>query len=785
MSEKEGGATTPVTGVADGPQFDSIGLDWALAYSREGWAVFPCHSIVRAKCTCPEGAACEKGPGKHPRTRNGVKDATTDEARIRGWWARWPNANVAIAMGGDLNLVAVDIDPRKGGSESALELADTLKASTGGAGKHYIYTSSVPISNRGEFVTGIDFKSEGGYIIAAPSNHASGGRYDWINWGHTIEPLPQSVLDAISGAGSSSQGGSTGFDFSNVLNGLNKGERNDMLFRYACWLRRTFREDRQVVEFNVRFVNARSSPPLGDSEVDTIVGSAFKQDHDVVREGAMAWVQSLNTQDGWDEPIPLVTNENLPPFPIEALPPTLKNMAVAVAEANQVPVDLAASMGLAALAASLVGRVTTRINESWTETANVYVLGLIDSGNRKSSTQARMVAPLIAMQKVLQLDARDRIAHGKARKKRLFDVAKAAATALRKDPTNADLIRAAESANFDAEEYFVESLPLLLVSDATPEAIGMRLAEQDERLAVFDAEGGGLITMMGARYSGKGTPSNLDMLLKAHDGGATTVTRVGREEPMVLDSPQLTIGVLSQPETLREVMGVSGAFDRGLVARMMILAPPDILGSRKTRTTPVPEAIEMAYTSMLGSFVQTLWPLVDSEELKMEPAAVERLLLFAESIEPRLARDGDLRPLGGFAGKIVGAAARYATLHHLGWYGPAGLNIPVNEGSVAKGIAMAEYTVDHYRYVMAATGFVAEIAIADRIIRWLKRDQRSEFKRRDVQKSLRIERVDELDDPLVLLEEHGFIRSLGVKRNARAGRNPSDSFSVNPAIWRP
>lgn len=784
MNEVGEGATPPETLVTDGSQFENSRLAWALAYSRAGWAVFPCHSIVRGRCTCTKGSGCQM-PGKHPRTIHGVKDAATDEALIAAWWERWPDANVAIAMGGDLNLVAVDIDPRKGGSVEGLDLADTLIASTGGAGKHYIYTSSVPVSNRTDVVTGIDLKSEGGYIVAAPSNHISGGQYAWTNWGRTIEPLPQSVLDAISADRSGGDVGSSGFDFSTVLDGLDVGQRNDMLFRYACWLRRTFHDDRELVEFNVRAINARSSPPLGDGEITTIVSSAFKQDHDAVREGAMAWVQTLNSRDGWEEPIPLVTNENLPPFPINALPPRLKDMAIAVAEANQVPVDLAASMGLAALAASLVGRVTTRINESWTETANVYVLGLIDSGNRKSSTQARMVAPLVAMQKVLQHDARDRIAFGKARKKRLIDVAKAAATALRKDATNADLIVAAEQANLDAEEYFVESLPLLLVSDATPEAIGMRLAEQDERLAVFDAEGGGLITMMGARYSGKGTPSNLDMLLKAHDGGATTVTRVGREEPMVLDSPQLTIGVLSQPETLREVMGVSGAFDRGLVARMMILAPPDILGSRKTRTTPVPEHVEMAYSSMLASFVQTLWPLVDSEELKMEPAAVERLLLFAELIEPRLARDGDLRPLGGFAGKIVGAAARYATLHHLGWYGTAGLNIPINEGSVAAGILMAEYTVDHYRYVMAATGFVADIAIADRIIRWAKRDQRSEFKRRDVQKSLRIERVDELDGPLQLLEEHGFIRSLGVKRNARAGRNPSDSFAVNPVVWRP
>jgi hypothetical protein len=53
--------------------------------------------------------------------------------------------------------------------------------------------------------------------------------------------------------------------------------------------------------------------------------------------------------------------------------------------------------------------------------------------------------------------------------------------------------------------------------------------------------------------------------------------------------------------------------------------------------------------------------------MTIDPDAVEMLLDFQDKIEPRLAKDGDLRPLGGFAGKIVGSAARFAALHHLGW----------------------------------------------------------------------------------------------------------------------
>ena len=50
-------------------------LKGALVYAGRGIPVFP----------------CEAG-GKRPLTADGFLEATTDETRIRRWWARWPNA---------------------------------------------------------------------------------------------------------------------------------------------------------------------------------------------------------------------------------------------------------------------------------------------------------------------------------------------------------------------------------------------------------------------------------------------------------------------------------------------------------------------------------------------------------------------------------------------------------------------------------------------------------------------------------------------------------------------
>ena len=82
----------------------SATLTAALAYAARGWQVIPLHGcahpahtpLAQGRCTC--GAPDCARPGKHPRTRGGVHDATTDAAIIRAWWTQWPDANIGIAL---------------------------------------------------------------------------------------------------------------------------------------------------------------------------------------------------------------------------------------------------------------------------------------------------------------------------------------------------------------------------------------------------------------------------------------------------------------------------------------------------------------------------------------------------------------------------------------------------------------------------------------------------------------------------------------------------------------
>jgi hypothetical protein len=148
-------------------------LDYALEYAGRGWPVFPCR-------------------GKVPATRRGFYDASVDPEQIRRW--TWHDS-IGICTGN--GLVVLDVDPRHGGNDSLRELEDahgeirTLSARTGGGGLHLYLAGELPARNG--FRPGLDLKARGGYVIAPPSLHESGNRYEWIaveNLPETPQPVP-------------------------------------------------------------------------------------------------------------------------------------------------------------------------------------------------------------------------------------------------------------------------------------------------------------------------------------------------------------------------------------------------------------------------------------------------------------------------------------------------------------------------------------------------------------------------------------------------------------------
>jgi hypothetical protein len=173
-------------------------LDAAIRYAQLGFRVIPL-----------------KERSKEPLIADWPNKATTDEATIRGWWAKWPKANVGIATGryGDGYFCVLDFDPRNGGDwygdVGRETLPPTWVVHTGGGGRHYYYKT--PYSLRGrKLKDGVDLKGEGGYVVAPPSIHPEGGAYVWevgaAPGDMPIGGVPEWVLREAAGEGAPENG---------------------------------------------------------------------------------------------------------------------------------------------------------------------------------------------------------------------------------------------------------------------------------------------------------------------------------------------------------------------------------------------------------------------------------------------------------------------------------------------------------------------------------------------------------------------------------------------------
>lgn len=139
----------------------------ALWYATNGIAVFP----IQPR---------DKKP--FPGTR-GFKDATTDPAAVRRWWAHTPNANIGVPTG--IRFDVIDVDGRDGYFALAdLKDADILppilgKVQTPRGGRH-LYVPKSGDGNAAGVWPGVDYRGIGGYVVAPPSIGATGRRYDWL-----------------------------------------------------------------------------------------------------------------------------------------------------------------------------------------------------------------------------------------------------------------------------------------------------------------------------------------------------------------------------------------------------------------------------------------------------------------------------------------------------------------------------------------------------------------------------------------------------------------------------
>ena len=147
----------------------------ALAYVSKGWPVLP---------LVPKN--------KNPLTSHGLLDSSTDPDQIRAWWNKYREANIGIRTGIAFDVLDIDGEAGSPAWQSIRDITGGQYIHTGpvastGKGYHLLFEVT-GARNTANKLPGLDFRGQNGYIVASPSIHPSGHRYQWVR---DPGPLPE------------------------------------------------------------------------------------------------------------------------------------------------------------------------------------------------------------------------------------------------------------------------------------------------------------------------------------------------------------------------------------------------------------------------------------------------------------------------------------------------------------------------------------------------------------------------------------------------------------------
>lgn len=771
-------------------------LTAALWYAVRGFPVFPVHSAAGGRCSCGKSNCAH--PGKHPRTAHGFKDATTDVARIKECWGKWPEANIGMPTGAVTGLLVIDVDPRNGGEESLESLfakhgrfPNTAEQKTGGGGRHFVFRDpgiAVPKT----LAPGIDLKGEGGYMVVAPSIHASGNAYQWdgIKGAKALLKLadpPVWLLEYIAAARDGSRDDPKSVRDSKKVP---RGKRNDHLTSLGGTMRKRGMSREAIEAALVEENRLRCDPPLSEAEVRRVAASiASYRPGDDDRAPRAVGIED------WPKPEPI--QGELPPvvlFSEDLLPLSFRPLVRDVTQRMQVPMDYPAVAMVLCLGGAVNRRATIqpKANDTgWIVVPNLWGGIVAPPGYLKSPVIQAISRPLIKIEELWRNEFKAEL-DDYQREKEEADLRYSAWKDLYKQASKKkDGTIPIRPDNTLAEPR----LKRLVTNDATFEALHQTMSENPAGILVIRDE----LTGWWSTLDRAGREGERAFCLQAWNGDTGhTIDRIGRGTIHVEACCMSMLGGI-QPGRLRSYLADAlkdGPSNDGLIQRFQLLVWPDTEPEWKYVDRAPDRASEATAERVFRNLVA-----LDSEgpmRFRFAPDAQELFIEWLARLEVRV-RGDELHPaLVSHLSKYRSLMPSLALLFELADWAAAGpmsveagatdpdqcLRISLEHARQA--VAWCDYLESHARRIYSCIT-TPQMRAAQLLAEKLKKRQIAQdgfFSCREVY----LKGWSGLDTPelarmaVEVLQDAGWIRDV-VREPGPFGGRPSARYQVNPRVW--
>ena len=507
-------------------------------------------------------------------------------------------------------------------------------------------------------------------------------------------------------------------------------------------------------------VAALSLPPKGDV-VDWL--KAFHQKHGRKATAADVWAlpviertpekveavgsDSSHSNKGgntnaptWPEPQPLTEKIEAEPYPVDALPDTIRAAVEEVGGFVKAPVPMVATSAIAALSLAIQAFYDVERASKLHSPVSTFTLVIADSGERKTTCDNFFTKAIrdyesaqVEAAKPLVKDYNAAIESWEAKRSGIKD--KIRQLAKEKKPT-AEL--EADLCDLGHNKPVPPQIPRLIYGDVTPEELAFKLAKVWPSGGVVSAEAG---VVFGSHGMGSDSVTrNLARLNVLWDGGDLPIDR-RTTESFTVRGARLTMGLQVQSATLLSFFEKSGALARGtgFLARFLIAWPESTQGQRHFTEAPEHWPSLAAFNRRITEILNLPVPInedgaLSPQMLMLTPEAKVAWIAYHDAIEGELASGGELFDVRDVASKSADNAARLAALFHV-FEGGLGA---ISANAFERASRIAAWHLNESRRFFGELALPAEMVDTARLEGWLiehcKRKRTHCVARRDAQR---------------------------------------------------
>ena len=489
-------------------------------------------------------------------------------------------------------------------------------------------------------------------------------------------------------------------------------------------------ETAQVVDGLLAIPDFGTNRPEGSTDFNDLAQhcgiDAVKQAIDAAKPVAQSDLSGLNnagdgTNQAWQKPQPLTAKIEAEPYPIDALPDTIRAAVEEVGAFVKAPAPMVATSAISALSLAIQALYDVQRAEKLHSPIGVFTTVIAPSGERKSTCDGFFTRAIrdyetqeMEAAKPFVKEYNAAIAIWEAKRNGIKDK-------IRQEAKNKKPTAGLERDLHDLEDNKPEPprIPRIMYGDITPEELAYKLAKHWPSGGVVSAEAGIVFGSHG--MTGDSVMRNLARLNQLWDGNDLAIDR-RTSDSFTVHGARLTVALQVQADTLLAFFEKSGKLARGtgFLARFLLAWPDSTQGYRPFTEAPANWPNLAAFNRRITEILNQPVPIDENGSLTplmltLTPEAKVAWIEYHDAIESELASGGELFDVRDVASKSADNSARLAALLHVFEGGLGAIGAEAFEGASR----IAAWHLNESRRFFGELALPPEMADAARLDRWL------------------------------------------------------------------